>query len=146
MDIKRGIARAPVWQSVGIKRNIGRQVMATYAVLPANDYEILVIDWRITESNDKFVIEQPAGYHTMPILGFRFRMVDEEKFEQTPQILGTPIVPIVQDNMLNYGFADYALRKIGTEKVYAGDKSYVDACQWFSAFQQRYPQRKEDIF
>jgi hypothetical protein len=92
------------------------------------------------------LIEQPAAYNTMPILGFRFRMVDEEKYEETPRILGTPIVPIVQDNMLNYGFADYALRKIGTEKVYAGNTSYDDASQWFSTFQQRYPQRKEDIF
>ena len=70
MDFKRGIARVPAWQSVGIKRNIGRQIMTAYEVIPAHELELLTIKWHVLEWTEKGYIEQPGDYYAQPVIGF----------------------------------------------------------------------------
>ena len=106
--------------------------MAAYGVIPAHEWELLEIEWHVLEWTEKGYIEQPGAYHTRPVIGFR--IVDDEPVNT---IRAYPIIPGVGPFRLG---TTYALRRIGSEKIYADEGTYDAASQWFAAVQKRFPQ------
>jgi hypothetical protein len=106
--------------------------MSAYEVIPAHELELLTIKWHVLERTDKGYIEQPGDYYAQPVIGFW--IVGDEPGNT---IRAYPIIPGVGPFRLG---TTYALRRIGSEKIYADEGTYDDATKWFAAVQQRFPQ------
>ena len=106
--------------------------MSADRVIPAHDLELLTIKWHVLEWTEKGYIEQPGDYYAQPVIGFL--IVDDEPVNT---IRAYPIIPGVGPFGLG---TTYALRRIGSDKIYTDEGTYDDASQWFAAVQQRFPQ------